>query len=92
MTACQEQYLYCSNLFHQPTFFIQHPEQIIGIYINTGYLSSLDFVKQFPNLRFLTLRGVAIDCTLVWNATVPVDGTDCPGKFVFFHMHAGYSS
>ena len=86
--SCQEQYIYCSDLFHRPNFFVGHPQNIIGIYINTGYLASLDFVKQFPNLEFLVLRGVLIDCDLVWNATIPVHGTDCPGKFffVFFYI------
>ena len=34
------------------------PQSVIGVYINDGYLTSVDFVKEFPNLQFVALDKV----------------------------------
>ena len=82
--SCQEQYIFCSNLYHQPRFFVAEPQSVIGVYINGGYLTSVDFVKAFPNLQLVALDKVKISCEAVWNVSIPVLGTDCPRKLIFF--------
>ena len=62
------------------------PQSVIGVYINGGYLTSLDFVKEFPNLQFVALDRVQVSCEPVWNVSIPVLGTDCPGKLIICYL------
>ena len=84
--SCQKQYIFCTNLYHQPRFFVAEPQSVIGIYINVGYLRSLHFVNYFPNLQFVALDKVQISCEVVWNISIPVLGTHYSGKFFFLIM------
>ena len=84
--SCQRAYIFCNELFRQPQLVVPHPENIIRIYINKGYLPSLTFLKDFQNLQFLHLDKVIISCDLVQTASVPVTGTDCPGKFYLHYF------
>ena len=84
LCACLEKIILCQNIFGAPDVLVSDPTRIEKFYISSSWISSLDFMDNFPKLQLLSLyKDVVINCTLVYQkegtSSVHIDADHCPG-------------